>query len=154
MLNRLKNKYFFYKKGQKLSLTQLCQIIYSRTRSMQKNNSPFIRLCQKFLNLSYVKANFRFYIKQRFWRIIKYLSTFYIRRFKRAISNQRNVHRRFPTTTCIKRIDQFWHQCQRTWRNCQKLRYLKKLPKIMIFTRIRGDWSMIVWMKKCFSARD
>ena len=31
-------------------------------------------------------------------KIIKYLSTFYIR-FKRTVSNQRNVHRRFLTTT-------------------------------------------------------
>ena len=35
----------------------------------------------------------------KFWnKIIKYLSTFYIR-FKRTVSNQRNVHRRFLTTT-------------------------------------------------------
>ena len=43
---------------------------------------------------------FRYQAEMKFWKIIKYLSTFYIR-FKRTVSNQRNVHRRFPTTTWI-----------------------------------------------------
>jgi len=87
--------------------------------------------------ISSFKAHFRLYIKQRsnFEKIIKYLSTFYIR-FKRTVSNQRNVHRRFLTTTWIE---------DRSVLTCAK--ELDEIAKNYDIHSDPRDWSMIVRMK-------
>jgi len=97
-------------------------------------------LCGKVFNtienmLPSFKANFRWSIKQRsnFEKIIKYLSTFYIR-FKRTVSNQRNVHRRFLTTT--------WTEDRSA---LKRLNAKDIAKKIMIFKGY-SDRSMIVRM--------
>ena len=80
----------------------------------------------------------------KFWKIIKYLSTFYIR-FKRTVSNQRNVHRRFPTTSWIE--DRSVLTCARA----PLPKNLTKLPKnydIHSDPREIDQWSY-EW--KCFS---
>ena len=97
--------------------------------------------------ISSFKAHFRLYIKQRsnFEKIIKYLSTFYIR-FKRTVSNQRNVHRRFPTTSWIE--DRSVLTCARA----PLPKNFTKLPKnydIHSDPREIDQWSY-EW--KCFSA--
>jgi len=98
VLNLLKTSISSTKKRSK-AYFDFCVRFSILTCSMQKNISPFIRLC----NIFFCQGQFQIIYQagMKFWKIIKYLSTFYIRRFKRAVSNQRNVHRRFPTTTWI-----------------------------------------------------
>jgi len=83
-----------------------------------------IHLLSDSATFSFVKANFRLYIKQG-WSFEKSLSTF--QPFTYDVSNERYL----INEMCIEgfpqrlesRIDQFWHLCQRSWRNCQKLWY-------------------------------
>ena len=99
-------------------------------------------LCSKVFNtienmLPSFKANFRWSIKQRsnFEKIIKYLSTFYIR-FKRTVSNQRNVHRRFLTTT--------WTED----RSALKRLNAKDIAKKLWYSK---DILIDQWLYECFS---
>ena len=68
-------------------------------------------------------------------KIIKYLSTFYIR-FKRTVSNQRNVHRRFLTTT--------WTED----RSALKRLNAKDIAKKLWYSK---DILIDQWLYECFS---
>ena len=130
-------KSFFFKKH------KLCQKrIYSASCSMQRKSTFITVSAAKFSiplknMLPSFKANFRWSIKQRsnFEKIIKYLSTFYIR-FKRTVSNQRNVHRRFLTTT--------WTED----RSALKRLNAKDIAKKLWYSK---DILIDHWLYECFS---
>ena len=116
--------------------------IYSASCSMQRKSTFITVSAAKFSiplknMLPSFKANFRWSIKQRsnFEKIIKYLSTFYIR-FKRTVSNQRNVHRRFLTTT--------WTED----RSALKRLNAKDIAKKLWYSK---DILIDQWLYECFS---